>query len=198
MIFSLTYEVCNQIKDPILIKETTRGYFEYLFTTSHTSSTYKRFYNENNPLVLTDSMRVSLDQPLRYSEIKKAMDCFKPFKAPRPDGLHLFFYQKYWTILFTHVNHFCQKVFNTSTMPLEVNRTLLCLIPKYLNATILKNFRPIGLYNTMYKFVIKIIVNRIKPFLQTIIGPSHASFLSNRRAADNAIIVQEYITHFQK
>lgn len=50
----------------------------------------------------------------------------------------------------------------------------------------------------MYKFVTKIIVNRIKPLLHTTIGHTQASFLSNRRAADNAIIVQEYITHFQK
>lgn len=50
----------------------------------------------------------------------------------------------------------------------------------------------------MYKLVTKIIVNRIEPFLHNIIGPTQASFLSNRRAADNSIIVQEYITHFQK
>lgn len=62
----------------------------------------------------------------------------------------------------------------------------------------LRNFRPIGLSNTMYKLVTNIIVNRIKSFLHNIIGPSQASFLSNRRAADNAIVVQEYITHFEK
>lgn len=50
----------------------------------------------------------------------------------------------------------------------------------------------------MYKLVKKIIVKRIKYFLYNIIGPTHASFLSNRRDADNAIIVQEYITHVQK
>lgn len=62
----------------------------------------------------------------------------------------------------------------------------------------LRNFRPIGLSNTMYKLVTNIIFNRIKSFLHNIIGPSHASFLSNRRAADNSIVVQEYITHFEK
>lgn len=50
----------------------------------------------------------------------------------------------------------------------------------------------------MYKLVTKIIVNRIKPFLHNISGPTYSSFLSNRRADDDAIVVQEYITHFQK
>lgn len=62
----------------------------------------------------------------------------------------------------------------------------------------LKNFRPIWLCNTIYKTVTKVIANRIKPLLPDIIGPIQASFLSNRRATDNAIIVQEYITRFDK
>lgn len=94
------------------------------------------------------------------------------------------------------VVNLCQKVFFTSTMPPKVNRTLMCLIPECQNATMLKNFIPIGLCNTIYNFVAKIKVTRIKPLLHNIIGPTYASFLSNMRGADNAIVVQEYITHF--
>lgn len=61
-----------------------------------------------------------------------------------------------------------------------------------------KNFRPIGLCNTQYKIITKIIANRIKPFLQSLIGETQASFLYKRRFSDNAIIVQEYINHFRK
>lgn len=56
----------------------------------------------------------------------------------------------------------------------------------------------IGLCNTTYKIITKIIVNRLKPFLPLRIGPSQGSFLSNRRASDNVIIFQEFITHFSK
>ena len=58
---------------------------------------------------------------------------------------------------------FCKDVFNTSVIPLGKNQTLLCLIPKTYNASMLKNLQPIGLCNTNYKLVTKIIVNRIKP-----------------------------------
>lgn len=44
----------------------------------------------------------------------------------------------------------------------------------------------------------KIIISRIKPFLSSLIGQSQASFLTNRRASDNAIIGQEIIAHFGK
>lgn len=78
-----------------------------------------------------------------------------------------------------------------------MNETLLCLILKCPQASMLKNFRPIGLCNTIYKTVTKIPLNRIKPYLTHIIGPSQVSFLFNRRASNNAIIVQEYITRFE-
>lgn len=83
-------------------------------------------------------------------------------------------------------------------MPYQANTTLVCLIPKSDDTTSLKNFKSIGLYNTNCKLVTKIIVNIIKSFLPTIISPCQDSFLSNRRAVDNDMIVQEYLTHFAK
>lgn len=71
----------------------------------------------------------------------------------------------------------------------NMNETLICFIPKFQNAISIKNFRPIELCNISYKLVTKIIVNRIKPIFPSIIGPCQASFLSNRRASDNVIIV---------
>lgn len=80
-ILSLTYEAGNQIKDPKLIKETTRRYFANLFTTSHASSTYKSSCCED--------ICASLEQPFRYSEIKKAMDFSNPLRHLDLMGLTL-------------------------------------------------------------------------------------------------------------
>lgn len=62
----------------------------------------------------------------------------------------------------------------------------------------MKNFWPIGLCNTNYKLIIKVVVNRIKTLLPRIIGLSQSSFLATRKSNDHSIIVQEYITHFTK
>lgn len=79
-----------------------------------------------------------------------------------------------------------------------MNATLFCLIPKCPNTTMLKNFRSITVWNTIYKNITKIVINRIKHYLPDIIGPSQNNLMSNKRASDNAIIYQEYITHFKK
>lgn len=79
-----------------------------------------------------------------------------------------------------------------------MNITFLYLIPKCDSTFILKNYRLIRLSNTMYKVVIKIIVNKIKLFLPSITEQSQASFFFSRRVADNIIILPEYITYFKK
>lgn len=55
----------------------------------------------------------------------------------------------------------------------------------------MKKNRPIRVCNTIYKFITIIIANRIKAFLDKLIGPQQTSFLKGRWANDNAIIVQE-------
>lgn len=91
-----------------------------------------------------------------------------------------------------------QGIFQKNEINPALNTTYLCLIHKCVNATILVDFRPMVIWNTKYKFITKIIANRINPIMPSIFGPSQASFLSNRRASENAIIVEEYISHFKK
>lgn len=62
----------------------------------------------------------------------------------------------------------------------------------------IQNYRPIGLCNTSYKIISKIITNRIKPIINQLIGPEQAAFLPNRRAVDNIIIIEEVLEHIQK
>lgn len=108
--------------------------------------------------------------PLWETEIIQALKSFKPIKALGPDGLHHLFYQKYWDILGPKTIDFYKKVFNNSVMPSQANKTLISLIPQGPDSGNLRNFRLIGLCNTIYKLVTKIIVNSMKPFLPYIIN----------------------------
>lgn len=79
-----------------------------------------------------------------------------------------------------------------------MNSIYLCFIPKCKNALNLRNFRPIGLCNTQYKIITKIIASRLRRHFPNLISHSQSSFLARRRATDNGIIIQEFITHFGK
>ena len=45
----------------------------------------------------------------------------------------------------------------------------------------------------MYKIITKIIVGRLRPYLDKLISPCQAAFVPGRRGVDNTIIVQELI-----
>ncbi|GLT27442.1 hypothetical protein SLA2020_024390 [Shorea laevis] len=81
---------------------------------------------------------------------------------------------------------------------MEWNNCLISLIPKIKNPETVKQFRPIGLCNTSYKIISKILVNRIKPFLDSLISPCQASFVPGRKGIDNVIILQELVYSFSK
>lgn len=103
--------------------------------------------------------------------------------------IYTLFFQKYWEVLKPSVIDLCCQAFDSGSLPEGINDTYLCLIPKFSNANNLKNFRPIGLCNTIYKVITKTIANRLKPYLSNIIGPQQASFIKGRRTCDNAIII---------
>lgn len=72
-------------------------------------------------------------QCVTHEEVKEAYFSMHPEKSPEMDGLNPGFFQVFWNKIGTDVTEFCQKFFSTCEMPLEVNRTLVCLIPKVKN-----------------------------------------------------------------
>lgn len=92
----------------------------------------------------------------------------------------------------------CKNAFTNGKIPEGINDTFLCLIPKIPNANNLKKFRSIGLCNTVYKIIIKNILNCLKPFMNNLISLFQFSFTKNRKACDNAIIIQELLLKMNK
>ena len=110
-------------------------------------------------------------------EIRYGIWNLKPFKAPRPDGLHAGFFQHYWEVVQSSVCQEVKNIFSTDVVLDYLNRTLITLIPKCQNHETLSNYRPISLYNSTYKFVSKIIVGKRRPILNKLITPVQTTFV---------------------
>lgn len=68
------------------------------------------------------------------------------------------------------------------------NCTALTLIPKVPSPTKVKDFRPIACCSTIYKVIAKILTNRIKRVLNSIIGCSQSLFIEGRNISDNILL----------
>ena len=98
-------------------------------------------------------------------EISIAIWSLKAFKAPGPDGLHVGFFQRFWHIVGGSVKEEVKQVFRDRKIPEYLNKTNIVLIPKKQGPESISNFRPISLCNSVYKIISKILVGRIRPFL---------------------------------
>ena len=94
-------------------------------------------------------MNVNLTRSVDDHEIQKALFSMHPHKAPGPDGMPPFFFQKYWHIFQSDICKVVKDFFFSDKMLAAVNHTLISLIPKVKNPIKVSDFRPISLCNVV-------------------------------------------------
>lgn len=90
-----------------------------------------------------------------------------PTKAPGPDGFHARFFQLLWHKIEAKLSYLILGFLNDAIPFEELNETFITLIPKIKNPEDMVDFRPISLCNVVYKILSKMLVNRIKPVLES-------------------------------
>lgn len=140
-------------------------------------------------------MNNSLIWPISSSEVKTTLFDMPPSKAPGYDCMTTGFFQKYWDIVGEDVCRAVQSFFHSGQMLGSLNRTQIVLIPKVPKPTKVSQFRPISLCTTIYKVIAKVLANRLRQFLPTIISENQSAFVGGRQITDNVLIAHE-LTHY--
>lgn len=92
------------------------------------------------PAKVTAKMNESLMAPYKEEEVKVALFQMFPTKAPGPDGYPAHFFQRHWDICGTSVTKAVLGILRGEESPACINDTLLVLIPKVSNPTLLSQF----------------------------------------------------------
>lgn len=131
-------------------------------------------------------------------EVKAALFSMNSNKAPGIDGFNMYFFKKSWHRIGYEVTEAIQQFFITGYLPRELNVALLTLLPKCENAATMKEFRPIACCTVLYKIISKILANRLKEVLDSIICGSQFAFVLARLIFDNIIISHELIKGYNR
>ncbi|MCH84332.1 RNA-directed DNA polymerase (Reverse transcriptase), partial [Trifolium medium] len=122
----------------------------------------------NNNVILSDDAVLELAKPVTKKEVFDALMNMKSYKAPGPDGFQPIFFKLFWQDVGDDMWKFVKSAFENGRYDKKICETLVVLLPKGDTQTSFKDFRPISLCNVTYKLVSKIIVSRLRPFLDGI------------------------------
>lgn len=182
------------VKDFEGIKRAAFSFFKELYTAPADTPIDPHAYPiDLIPLCVQDSVNTMLTAPISMDELKKALDCMEPDKAPGPDGFTARFFQSCWSSINKDLLRMVRKSQSCSKIGGSTNSAFLALLPKEKGASDFSRFRPISLCNTSYKLITKIISIRLKNILPDIISENQGGFIKGRKILDNIVLVQEAV-----
>ena len=146
---------------------------------------------------VTEEQNSFLTRPFEPVEVKEAIFSMHPDKSHGPDGMNPCFFQQFWDLVGKDVIDAVLFNLNNCLMPTGLNATSIVLIPKTKKPERMSEFRPIALCNVLYKVMAKVVANRLKLVLPSIISDTQSAFIFGRSITDNAMIAFE-VGHYLK
>ncbi|GKC95885.1 RNA-directed DNA polymerase, eukaryota, reverse transcriptase zinc-binding domain protein [Tanacetum coccineum] len=134
-----------------------------------------------------------MTREIQKDEIKKALFDIDDNKSPSLDGYTSKFFKRSWDIVRSDFCAVIKEFFSTGKLLGEVNATLISLIPKSLTPQKVSDFRPIACCDVIYKFISKILTNRIKLALNQIVDDNQSAFIPGRAITYNILLTQELL-----
>ena len=175
------------------LQRVASDYFQSIFTSASTSSVQHVINNIRE--VVTPDMNGTLLAKFTHDEVKRALFQMHPTKAQGPNGMNPLFFQKYWHIVGTDVSNAVLDCINYGNILHSINFTHITLIPKRKNPDFMSHFWPINLCNVIFN--LKVLANRPKLILGSIISECQSAFVANRMTTNNILIYFKTL-HYMK
>ncbi|KAL9675546.1 hypothetical protein QQ045_003748 [Rhodiola kirilowii] len=149
------------------------------------------------PKLITNEMNEMLNAPFTGMEVKSALFHMHSTKVSGLDEFPALFFQRNWVIVGEDVIEEVLNCLNNKVLDAELNETLIVLIPKVKEVEKVEDLRPISLCKVVMKIITKVLANRLKEILPTIISQCQSAFIRGRLIMDNILIAHE-VSHFIK
>ena len=125
-----------------------------------------------------------------------ALDTFDKGKTPGNDGIPAEFYKCFWNSVGELMTEVFNHSFELGQMSNSQEEAIITLIDKKgRDRMFLENWRPISLINVDSKIATKVIANRIKNVLPSVIYPNQSGFMKGRFIGETACSILDTIAH---
>ena len=138
-------------------------------------------------LSLSDSEREQCEGLFTKEELSAALKGLQTGKSPGSDGLPVEFYSAFWDLLCDPLLSVLNDCFRAGSLSASQREALLRLFYKKDDKRLAKNWRPISLLNCDNKLASKIITDRLKQVMPSIVHSDQTCSVVNRSIFSNLI-----------
>ncbi|XP_035843953.1 uncharacterized protein LOC110931403 [Helianthus annuus] len=139
-----------------------------------------------------------LTKKFSCEEIKKAVFECGSDRAPGPDGFNFRFFKHFWRLFETDFVNILEDFYLTGKINRGCAASFIALIPKKKDPVGLGDYRSISLVGVVNKVISKILANRMKLVLGSVISESQSAFLKDKFILDGPLVVSEIHTWLKK
>ena len=111
---------------------------------------------------IDDSEASILEVPFSEEQVRTTLFDLNGDKAPGPDGFTTVFWQENWDVVKVDIMKLFKEFHDKGSFVKSLNSTFIVLIPKKGEVEELKDFRLISLVGSIYKWIAKVLANRLK------------------------------------
>ncbi|KAJ9555564.1 hypothetical protein OSB04_010178 [Centaurea solstitialis] len=147
---------------------------------------------------ISDNQKHSLEAPFSEQEVKSAVWSCGYNKAPGPDGFTFEFVRKFWDMVGKDFYEAVKYFESNHRIHPGSNSSFITLVPKVSDPLSLDDYRPINLIGCVNKVISKVLAERLKGVLDSVISNSQTAFIKGRSILDGPLMVNELINWAKK
>ncbi|XP_021992095.1 uncharacterized protein LOC110888906 [Helianthus annuus] len=132
-----------------------------------------------------------LESQFSVDEIKSAVFECGDDRAPRPDGFNFRFFKRFWNLFEQDFVSLLAVFFETGIINPGCGSSFITLVPKIKDPSGLDDYRPISLVGVVNKVISKVLANRLKKVIASVISDNQSAFLRGRFILDGPLIINE-------
>jgi len=168
--------------DPYRILSEQKRFYQNLYKTKDSveaSNSIEAFLNSLNIPKLSEEQRQLCEGRISTEECRTIIETFQNNKSLRNDGLPIEFYKSCWDLISKPFIDCVNESFDKEEMSNSQRQAVITLLEKK-DRTLIENWRPISLVNADAKIISKVIANRIKDVLPSIIHHNQTGYVKER------------------